>query len=95
MPTWQVDNIKCGGCAGTIRRALTAIDGVSAVTVDVEQGSVSFVAEEIRWPQVSAKLSALGYPPSGSLSGLSAVGASARSVVSCAIGKLHGDDSDR
>ncbi|NIP71548.1 MAG: heavy-metal-associated domain-containing protein, partial [Gammaproteobacteria bacterium] len=35
--TFRAQNIKCGGCAGTIRDGLLALDGVSGVEVDIDQ----------------------------------------------------------
>ncbi|RUA05591.1 MAG: heavy metal transporter, partial [Gammaproteobacteria bacterium] len=36
-----VENIKCGGCAGTITKKLNAAFDTDSVVVNVEQGSVS------------------------------------------------------
>lgn len=40
-----VDNIKCGGCASTIKKKVSEIDQISNVEVDIEKGSVSFDCE--------------------------------------------------
>ena len=37
----SVENIKCGGCAATIRGKLEAMDGVDKIDVDIEAGVVS------------------------------------------------------
>jgi copper chaperone len=84
----QVDNIKCGGCANTIRKRLSEIDGVSAVDVNVEAGVVTLEADESLRQQLVETLAASGYPESGSLEGLSSVKAKAVSFVSCAVGRL-------
>jgi copper chaperone len=91
MTTWDIDNVKCGGCAKRIVQKLQDIDGVSAVNVDVDQGQVSFDADESRVTEVEKLLQSLGYPRTGTTAGLSAVGADVRSVVSCAIGRLQSD----
>jgi copper chaperone len=84
----EVDNIKCGGCARSIERALREIAPVSAVGVDVDAGRVTVCAEsDVREP-VREALARLGYPERGLASGMSAVGAKAKSFVSCAIGRF-------
>ncbi len=84
----DVENIKCGGCAHSIVSKLSALNGVESVQVDVENGRVSFSAEPLLKDQVKAVLLGLGYPEAGSVEGMKAVGAKAKSFVSCAIGKV-------
>jgi copper chaperone len=91
MMEWKVDNIKCGGCAGRIRQQLLSLVGVSDVQVDVEQGVVRVEADADQFPAILARLKRLGYPLTGTTSGLAAVEADVRSVVSCAIGRLQSD----
>ncbi len=86
--TVQVENIKCGGCANTIRKRLLEIEGVSEVTIKVEEGEVEVEADESLRPQLVEILSRSGYPETGSVEGLSSVKAKATSFVSCAIGRL-------
>lgn len=88
-----VENIKCGGCANGIQQKLLTIDGVENVRVEVEAGLVSYTpvssanAEETM-NQVKQKLASMGYPEVGSIEGLKAAGAKAKSFVSCAVGKM-------
>jgi copper chaperone len=85
---FEVENIKCGGCVRSIERALGELTHVQRVAVDVPAGRVSVVAAaDVRAP-VRAALAKLGYPERGSASGLEAVGAKAKSFVSCAIGRF-------
>lgn len=86
--TLQVENIKCGGCANTIRKRLLEIEGVSDVTVKVEEGEVEVEAEESLRPQLVETLANSGYPETGSVEGFSSVKAKATSFVSCAIGRM-------
>ncbi len=37
----QVDNIKCGGCANSVRKNVLKIDGVSEVQVDPVEGLIT------------------------------------------------------
>jgi copper chaperone len=84
----EIENLKCGGCENTIRSGLAAIDGVADISVDHEQSTVSFSAPESQLPLVREKLVAMGYPERGTVSGLNAGLATAKSFVSCAIGRV-------
>ncbi|MGC9386187.1 MAG: heavy-metal-associated domain-containing protein [Hydrogenovibrio sp.] len=85
----EVENIKCGGCAHTIETKLAALAGVTQVTVDVAAGLVTFESEAASSGEtVASTLASIGYPQKGSVKGLEAVGAKAKSFVSCAIGKV-------
>lgn len=86
----QVENIKCGGCANTIRKRVTEIEGVSgAEVVVVEEGLVKVDADEALRPAVVAALAKSGYPESGSVQGIASLKAKATSFVSCAIGRME------
>jgi hypothetical protein len=37
----QVENIKCGGCAKTIRTTIGELAGIDSVDVDIAEGMVS------------------------------------------------------
>jgi copper chaperone len=84
----QVENIKCGGCANTIRKRVTEIDGVNGAEVVVEQGLVNVEADEALRPAVVAALAKAGYPETGSVQGMASIKAKATSFVSCAIGRM-------
>ena len=84
----EVENIKCGGCASSITRALQKIDGVSSVSVDIENGRVTATAATGDRGTLVAALLKSGYPEKGSTEGMQAAKARAKSFVSCAIGKL-------
>ena len=85
----KVENIKCGGCAGTIRTKLEAMDDVHAIEVDIERGIVNVDAADDTRDAVAAKLLKLGYPESGTAEGIAAAKAKAKSFVSCAVGRLN------
>ncbi len=84
----HVDNIKCGGCEKSIVKGLATIEGLSDVVIDREQHSVSVTADPSLRVALVAKLKSMGYPEHGSVSGLDAGLANAKSFVSCAIGKV-------
>ncbi|MBS7806577.1 heavy-metal-associated domain-containing protein [Variovorax sp. PCZ-1] len=83
----EIDNLKCGGCEATILKGLNAIQGVSQVKVDHAHQRVEVNAPEDLRGKITDALQRMGYPERGSLSGLSAGLANAKSFVSCAIGR--------
>lgn len=92
-----VDNIKCGGCANSIMQKIVALEGVNTVSVDVESGIVEchLASDEDRIKQeILQKLTSMGYPEVGSLEGLNAAGAKAKSFVSCAVGRMTSTEDE-
>nr|VFJ42419.1 MAG: copper chaperone [Candidatus Kentron sp. DK]VFJ45482.1 MAG: copper chaperone [Candidatus Kentron sp. DK] len=88
--TIEVDNIKCHGCANTIRKkVLAAHDEVSEVAVDVAAGTVTVTATEDGTEEVEKTLHGLGYPRRGSSEGFDQLKTKATSFVSCAIGRME------
>jgi copper chaperone len=90
----EVENIKCGGCAGSIVKGLQALEDVSSASVDVERGCVTVEADDALRTVVAARLQQLGYPELGSVEGLASAKARAKSFVSCAVGKFSNSSSD-
>ncbi len=84
----EVENIKCGGCANSIRKGLLQLEGVSAAEVDVEAGTVEVEAPESAREAVAAKLASMGYPEVGTVSGLGSASAKVKSFASCAVGRM-------
>ena len=89
---FEVENIKCGGCANSIRKGLLQVEGVTEAEVDVDSGSVEVTAPESASDAVRTKLASMGYPEVGSVSGLRSAGAKAKSFASCAVGRMGGND---
>jgi len=87
---FDVENIKCGGCENTIRKGLSTIAGVSEVLIDRDQQRITLVANEADRHTIAEKLRSMGYPEQGSVAGLQSGLAQAKSMVSCAIGKVSG-----
>ena len=84
----EIENLKCGGCARSILKGLAELPGVTNAEVDMEQQLVKYEGAKATRPQVADKLRAMGYPERGTLHGLSAGVANAKSFVSCAIGRI-------
>ncbi|TNF36371.1 MAG: cation transporter [Gammaproteobacteria bacterium] len=85
---FEVENIKCGGCAGTIQKRLLEDSRITNVQVDIASGVVAIDAAEDasqEWRQLLLKL---GYPEKGTAEGIAAAAARAKSFVSCAIGRV-------
>ena len=82
----QIENLKCSGCAATIKKGLLAINTVSEVTVDVENSMVSVVSVSENRSIIKDKLSKLGYPETGTKN---TILHKASSFVSCAVGRIY------
>lgn len=89
----SVENIKCGGCASTIKTKLLELDGIDAVSVAIEAGEVSIEGDGDSRDAAANELLRLGYPEKGTAEGIKAAAAKAKSFVSCAIGRMEGTDN--
>lgn len=84
--TIKIQNLKCGGCAHTIKTKLFELNDVSNVDVLVDKDEVVFNYDlESTVLEVKQKLKALGYPEVNDDNSLVT---KAKSFVSCATGKL-------
>lgn len=81
----QIENLKCGGCASTITKALLDHKGVENVSVDLEKSIVTISTTFSDLEQIKQKLAKLGYPEIGSKNNILH---KAKSFVSCAVGKM-------
>ena len=81
----QIENLKCGGCAATIKKGILSLEGVNEVEIDIENSIVSIASENDNIEEVKAKLSKLGYPEVGDKN---TVIHKAKSFVSCAVGRI-------
>lgn len=86
----KVENIKCGGCASSIEKALLAISGIETVVVDIEEQEVRCEGKnpEVQRAEIVEALRSLGYPEQGTAEGFEGLVAGAKSYVSCAIGRM-------
>lgn len=81
----QIENLKCGGCAATIKKGILSLENIKEVEVDVEKSLVSVVVENNNLELVKEKLSKLGYPEVGDKN---TIVHKAKSFVSCAVGRI-------
>jgi len=89
MKTINILNLKCNGCASTIKKGLLSIEGINEVEVTLENSEIKIneVSDEI-FTSVKEKLSKMGYPEVGDAN---TVLHKAKSFVSCASGKMGSD----
>jgi len=86
MTTLEILNLKCGGCANSVKKGILTIDGIDEVSVDVEGAKVSLnTSDDLIILEVKKKLSSMGYPEVGDAN---TVLHKAKSFVSCATGKM-------
>ncbi len=86
---FQVKNVKCGGCANTLKKSLLDEFGEVDVNLDVEPREITLELKEGQEEALKLKLHQLGYPlVSEELSAFGTISTTAKSFVSCAIGKI-------
>lgn len=81
-----IANLKCSGCATTIKKELEKLEGVQNVIVDPETDSVDLSYENIEREVIVQKLHSLGYPEATEKNGLLL---QLKSYASCMIGKIN------
>lgn len=81
-----VANIKCNGCATTIKKELLKITGVHDVIVDVDKDCITVSYEDIDRALLIGKLHDLGYPEATEKNGLLL---QLKSYTSCMIGRIN------
>jgi copper chaperone len=84
----EIDNLKCGGCEKSIVKGLSAMSAISDLVVDREHQVVRFTGAASERDAVVQRLRSMGYPEKGSLAGMEAGLANAKSFVSCAVGRM-------
>lgn len=88
--TYEVLNVKCGGCANTLTTKLEPEFGKIDVNLDVHPRQITLDIDESKEEQLKTSLRKLGYPLStDELSGFEKATTTAKSFVSCAIGKMN------
>ena len=88
--TYEVINVKCGGCASTLKTSLKEEFGEVEVNLDLEPRQITLDIENSKVPALRLKLKKLGYPMSDEdLSTIEGFSTTAKSFVSCAVGKIN------
>ena len=88
--TFEVLNVKCGGCASTLTKSLKEEFGEVEVNLEVHPRQITLELQDEQKEALKLKLRGLGYPLSDDeLSGFQKATTTAKSFVSCAIGKMN------
>ncbi len=80
---FEVENIKCGGCMNSIKKALLKIEGVTGAEINKEIDTV-IVSGKVNRELIVDKLNDLGYPEKGN----NTLVRKAKSFANCAIGRM-------
>ena len=89
IKTLSVHNVKCEGCAGTLTKSLLDAFGEVTVNLDVEPREITLDIEDDKIEDLKLALRKLGYPlTDDKLSTFQTASTTAKSFVSCAIGKI-------
>ena len=90
MKKYEVLNVKCGGCAGTLKSKLKDEFGDVDVDLEVMPRVITIHKDDIDEDRLREALKTLGYPMvDEDMNFIEGVGAKAKSFVSCAIGKAN------
>ncbi len=88
--TFEVLNVKCGGCANTLTSSLKEEFGNVEVDLEVNPRKITLDINDEKIEDLKTKLRSLGYPlTTDELSGIQKATTTAKSFVSCAIGKMN------
>jgi copper chaperone CopZ len=88
--TFQVLNVKCGGCANTLKEKLSERFGEIIVDLEKEPREITLNIEEETIPALAEALKKLGYPfITEEMGFVDSTSAKAKSFLSCAIGKIN------
>lgn len=88
--TFKVLNVKCNGCASTLKQKLHDKFGDVEVNLDVEPREITLEIENDQIEALGEALKKLGYPLASEKMGfVDGTSVKAKSFVSCAIGKMN------
>lgn len=89
MTKINIVNLKCNGCANTIKKGLLSLNGINEVNVTLEKSEIQIDSEnETVINSAKEKLASMGYPEVGDANTMLH---KAKSFVSCATGKMNID----
>ena len=89
MKRFEIQNVKCGGCANTLKAKLEPIFGKIDIDLSVEPRVISILNNKVDEEKLRNKLIKLGYPMIDERLNIAQnIATKTKSFVSCAIGKL-------
>jgi copper chaperone len=90
--TYEVQNVKCGGCANTLKKSLATEFGEVEVDLEVTPRKITLDIEPEQEERLKAALRKIGYPLAGDeLGTFATIETKAKSFVSCAVGRMDSD----
>lgn len=94
--TLEVENVKCGGCAATLKKKLAPLFGEVEVDLEVHPRRITLEMEEEQMDALRTALREIGYPlSSDELGFVQTASTKVKSFVSCATGRMDkGDTGD-
>ncbi len=81
-----VANLKCSGCATTVKKELMKLAGVEKVEVDVDHDAIDLSYDPQERSKIIDRLHALGYPEATEKNGLLL---QLKSFASCMVGRVN------
>jgi len=88
--TFKIINVKCAGCAATLKEKLFDTFGEVEVNLDKEPREITLDIKDEEVEVLAKELKKLGYPLASEKMGfVDSTSAKAKSFVSCAIGKMN------
>ena len=81
-----IANLKCSGCATTIKKEVEKIEGVQNVVVDKDNDALDVSYENVEREVIIKKLHSLGYPEATEENGLLL---QLKSYASCMIARIN------
>jgi len=93
--TFQVENVKCGGCAATLKKKLEPLFGAVEVNLDVHPRQITLEIGDDRMDELKSALRDIGYPLSSERLGfVDTASTKMKSFVSCAVGRMETEKKD-
>jgi copper chaperone len=63
MESIKINGMSCQHCVASVKKALEALPGISAVTVDLSSGSASFANNGVARDDIKKAISKIGFEP--------------------------------
>lgn len=90
LQRFKLLNVKCQGCAKTLKKSLLNDFGTVEVDLSVDPREIVLEISDDKIANLKAKCKSLGYPfADEDLDTIENISAKAKSFVSCAIGKME------
>lgn len=61
MPTIKISGMRCGHCVGSVTNALSEIDGITDVTVDLENNEATYTENTPSQEAVEQAIKKIGF----------------------------------